>query len=509
MRNILLIMLIVVVLTGCGETTETPTISNGDTVVEISEQTNETVNNKAEENILKQGDTATGVIEKRFMESDDMVGGIDSEYYVLVFDEQVTLELFDIEQGSEYMVENCDEIAIFTPEMGNTGRLDLEPYVGSRVSCVLYASESFTRMGIIAEASNLNVVEKDVGSSNAFVPDYMPGEQNLYGISNANISAGGYLDSCMMTEQGEYIYFIFRNCIYKYKEGEQPIEIVTSDEYLHGINICGDYIYYTEGNYELSISDSGKIKRIRTDGTNAETLVEGVVADEIFVVNNEMENVIYYIGITYNNSSNPSLCLEKYNMTTNNCEKLVSSNAHKLMIIGLNQDTKKLFMGEKYERNNETFWNIGCYDILGYQYEQFFEEPDGRIGDIFLSRDDLIVDEFGWIQYIGMIETSGKNTEFEQSLDPNFRGVILVDDENIVIRQSMDIWLVNIESMRNAIDVNNNHFKLSEIEGAIKLVGNDNAKKCGIAKGWFYYMPDEDIICRVKLDGSNWEFFMQ
>lgn len=342
-----------------------------------------------------------------------------------------------------------------------------------------------------------------------FIPDYMPEEKNTYGISNSNLSAGGYLGRSIMTEQGEYIYFIFKNSIYKYKEGGQPIQILSSDEYLHGINICGDYIYYTEGSYELSASNLGQIKRVRTDGEEIETLVDGVAADEILVVNNVAENIIYYVGITYNNSSNSSLCLFKYDMKKNESEKLISFSANECSILGVNQDTQIVYWGEKYKGNNENFWNIGCYDISTSQYETFFEEPNEKIGDIFVAGNKLIVDEFGWMQYIGVIDSNKRTVECEQLLDPNYRGIILADNENIIVRQSLDIWLVNIQNMMRVIPNNSSNFNLSEVPEAIKLVENDNGTNCGIAKGWFYYMPDEETICRVKVDGSDWEFFMQ
>lgn len=138
--------------------------------------------------VINPGDTVTGIIEKRFLEADELVGGMDSEYYVLVFQNPVDLTVCDIEQGGEYIVEDCNEIAIVAPQMGNMGNIDLEPYVGSEVSCWLNASETGTRLGMIAEVGNLNLtgnnstVQENVTETAFVVSDEIKGSNYNTGM---------------------------------------------------------------------------------------------------------------------------------------------------------------------------------------------------------------------------------------------------------------------------------------------------------------------------------------
>lgn len=351
-------------------------------------------------------------------------------------------------------------------------------------------------------------VEETVGEEvDEFIPDYKPGEENEYGVSNANLAAGGYLDDNIMTEQGEYIYYIFENSIYKYKEGGTPVAIIGSTECIHGINVCGDYIYFTEGAYELELENTGSLMRVRTDGTNMELLATGVAGNEIFVIDNDEETLVYYIGMAYNNSSNPLICLSKYNLNTLATEEITYTSANAVHIVGFDRESQILYLDEEYSRNNETYRNIGCCDIKTNQYETLFDEPSGQLGDFFVANDCIVANEFGWMEYVEIIDVLGGNTDLEQRLDQNYRGIVLVDEDKVIFRQSLDICMISIDNMRNVIPVDE-RINLKDIEGAEVIVSNDNAQKCGVANGWFYYMPDDETICRVKLDGSDWEFFM-
>ena len=102
--------------------------------------------------LVEQGGVVFGIIEKRIKEGDMNIGGADTEYYVIRFDQLHSFELYDAEQGKEYVAEGYMEIPIYAPAAGNMGELDLSEYEGKEVSCYLYASETYTSMGVVAEA---------------------------------------------------------------------------------------------------------------------------------------------------------------------------------------------------------------------------------------------------------------------------------------------------------------------------------------------------------------------
>ena len=92
------------------------------------------------------------------MAADANVGGMDTSYYVLVFDTPVSIEVYDADEGGVYADDNYGngytEIPIAIQE-----NIDLSIYVGRRVSVNLTASQSYTRMGVTAVITNITVMQ--------------------------------------------------------------------------------------------------------------------------------------------------------------------------------------------------------------------------------------------------------------------------------------------------------------------------------------------------------------
>ncbi len=99
------------------------------------------------------GDLVNGKIEKRTNEASDETGGYDYEYYILVFGDMVDLEVCN-EESDEIELNECFfEIPIYSAEAET-----LEAFEGKKVSCNLFAYNSYTRTGIMARADNLQVL---------------------------------------------------------------------------------------------------------------------------------------------------------------------------------------------------------------------------------------------------------------------------------------------------------------------------------------------------------------
>ena len=121
-----------------------------------SQEENIRENSIGENHVIAQGENVTGIIEEEFMPADANVGGMDTSYYVLVFDEPVKLEVYDADRGGVYIGDNYgdgySEIPIFTQN-----NEDLSMYIGRKVRGNLTASESYTRMGVTALFTDITV----------------------------------------------------------------------------------------------------------------------------------------------------------------------------------------------------------------------------------------------------------------------------------------------------------------------------------------------------------------
>lgn len=119
---------------------------------------NEIESTSQTDNVIAQGGTATGIIEERFMAADVNVGGMDTCYYVLVFDTPVSIEVYDADEGGVYVDDNYGDGYREIP-ISLQDNVDLSMYVGRRISGNLTASQSYTRMGVTAVITNISVTK--------------------------------------------------------------------------------------------------------------------------------------------------------------------------------------------------------------------------------------------------------------------------------------------------------------------------------------------------------------
>lgn len=119
---------------------------------------NEEESTSQTDNVIAQGETATGIIEERFMAADVNVGGMDTCYYVLVFDTPVSIEVYDADEGGVYVDDNYGDGYREIP-ISLQDNVDLSMYVGRRISGNLTASQSYTRMGVTAVITNISVTK--------------------------------------------------------------------------------------------------------------------------------------------------------------------------------------------------------------------------------------------------------------------------------------------------------------------------------------------------------------
>lgn len=134
-----------------------------------------------------------------------------------------------------------------------------------------------------------------------FVPDYSNGKQNTRGNTVNLLQNGGYF-----AVQDQWIYYCNKNNIYKMPigGGENDIYLLYSDKEVKSIQVMGDWIYFLE---EIEL-DKWQIKRIRTDGSLPEVIVEskniaitwwnlgGNLKPSTYIA---LEDWLYYMSITY------------------------------------------------------------------------------------------------------------------------------------------------------------------------------------------------------------------
>lgn len=123
-----------------------------------TDEINEEESTSQTDSVIAQGGTATGIIEERFMTADANVGGMDTSYYVLVFDTPVSIDVYDVDEGGVYVDDNYGDGYKEIP-ISLQDNADLSIYVGRRVSGNLTASQSYTRMGVTAVITNISVTK--------------------------------------------------------------------------------------------------------------------------------------------------------------------------------------------------------------------------------------------------------------------------------------------------------------------------------------------------------------
>ena len=101
-----------------------------------------------------------------------------------------------------------------------------------------------------------------------------------------------------------------------------------------------------------------------------EILTDNVAGSRMLAVNESGTVIIYYVGIAYNNSSRPSICLSAYNNETGISESLLSFDANNIFNIGMDETSSRLYIAEKYgdSPDRSSQYNLGYYDIGNAQF---------------------------------------------------------------------------------------------------------------------------------------------
>ena len=360
---------------------------------------------------------------------------------------------------------------------------------------------------------------------NDFVPDYdNAGEINKMGISNSNINAGGF-----MTMQGQYIYYIYNNSIYKCKEGSEPALLASYDNPVYCINVCGDYIYFST--YSVD-SDAYSIIQLRTDGDEQCILVQGL-SNSTFLLVNDSKPMIYYTGLTNNQSSEIVKCLAEYDIDTGTANiryKFLDDSSkysyyydrenHDARICGFQNN--KLLIHEFYSR---VFSVVGWYDLALDQFDaiDWGEEYGIQVrGEVFpLENGDLLF-EFPVTAVVDRIihynEQNGIIFDAKTDLSQKFN-IQTVYNDQMIYWTNNEIWMLPVTELEKSLYPEtgfvvapaDDTIQIWNVADAQLIIQDQNATSFAVAGDWLYYKTgdyDDEDIYRVKMDGSNWEYFM-
>lgn len=327
--------------------------------------------------------------------------------------------------------------------------------------------------------------------------------------------------------QGEYIYYIYNDSIYKCKEGSAPALLASYDNPVYCINVCGDYIYFST--YSVD-SEAYSIIQLRTDGDEQRVLVQGLSGSNFLLVN-DIKPIIYYIGLTNDQSSEVIKCLAEYDVETggadilykfsNDTSKQINDfeTGHKVYIRGYHAGKVLL-----YEDYRDIASIVGWYDLSLNQFEAVDWEKDYGVGGscyVFpLENEDLLY-EFPMfavdrIIYYNMQSgvTFDANTDWSQSL--NIRTVY---DDQIIYWFDDAIWMLPVTELVSALYPEtgfvvapaDDTIQIGNVQNAQLVIQDKYAISLAVFGEWLYYKTEDDDveeICRVKLDGSDWEYFM-
>ena len=145
----------------------------------------------------------------------------------------------------------------------------------------------------------------------AFIPDYKPGNENIYGQPDRNLAS---VDHGQMGIQDEWIYYSNGSALYKmkYTEGLSTAQKIV-DHKAWGINVVGDWIYF-------GIPDANTINKVHTDGTMLQTIVAGSIYEDLLYV---ADHYLFYKEYVKTSASETDTYLIKMDLDTGKTVRLL------------------------------------------------------------------------------------------------------------------------------------------------------------------------------------------
>lgn len=172
----------------------------------------------------------------------------------------------------------------------------------------------------------------------AFVPDYATGEANTVGSEDPAFS---------YTAQAGYIYYSDGNKIFKANKNTTTVKTVYTAKSgnIFSLNVVGDWLYFF---CDESTAAKSYIARVRTDGSEFQTIVSSVYVSEILVV----KDTIYYT--TYNeNWSYKDYAKENHPLYSVSVNGGSPKQIHDGAVENLNADASYLYFTH-YDENDKS-----------------------------------------------------------------------------------------------------------------------------------------------------------
>lgn len=348
---------------------------------------------------------------------------------------------------------------------------------------------------------------EDKVNENVFVSDWQEGEMNIEG--NKSYRIVNESNNFYFTEQGEWVYYIFENCIYKENSLGETILVAQFDFNPKDISVVGDWIYYF---YDSCLY------RIRTDGQENRVIITEI--DSYYIYNNR----IFY---TYTEQTSA----DKYSSTIKSCTLEL-------------EDVQAFYCFSSLEYDDDTMqWNIiGGYDNKLYyvpairvdSHNSYIEDTVIPMGINYIDLDTL-----EHVEYIGkdhsFLCSDYKNHVYcimsDYIVAKKTGGAIadvlrffdLRSEESFTVTPKLDGYFLNY-LFDVGYDELNGRFLMSGktgdkreislwvtdgIEGVVNNnwleLTSDDATSFINTKNYIYYKTGEDTVYRIDYDGGNWK----
>ena len=341
--------------------------------------------------------------------------------------------------------------------------------------------------------------EEDNGDS--FSRDYLEYEKNNDGNTPMN-----YMNRSIATQQGDWIYYLvstyinyepYTRILKTNEKTEESLLLYQTCGGISGLSVVGDYIYFCN-RYDQTFY------RMRTDGSQCEAVIDDklIKVDSSLIINNRL----YAITEMQKSASVSAYYMVEYNLDTFEDLSIVCELKTDSDIIGFCGNY--IVCQEIVPDYKRYYRNIYIIDLSSNTSSELVAEGDNHClmtGKLGLFDDTLFCfNGYSLVKY---------NLKTLQRTEVKYTHDLIINSVNIT---APDRFIIGFgvpglfgESTAEWIGI----FSEEDLaKGEYIKVLEDQAYNICVVGDWLYYkarVSGDDIYCRVKVDGSNWELLCE
>lgn len=327
-----------------------------------------------------------------------------------------------------------------------------------------------------------------------FIPDCLPGEENQYGNTSANLASGmGW--AC---GQGDWIYYLKGSTpghydqLWKFNTSTGEMALLYESKLMANIQVTGNWVFFTDAQ-----EDTAPFCRIRTDGSEYAPIVDRLVDDCLVY-----DNMLYYAQLAPISASVQSLqlCCSTLDGMESTCiaadiargedpyVRLLGIEGNSLYYIYDSIDNGASLVEQcdlesgaiSTVISNETGWPSSHSELSDYFVQ------NGMLGCFvvdFLGRGTL------YISPLDSAEEDMQTFHFGQSFSLNLCGPTSLSTSLVTFVQNSSQEGIVWGTLQTGIQ---------------DVITPDSGHQLCVVGDWVCYIYNEEPYC-IKLDGTGWQ----